>query len=104
MLARLCHSWSQGHWEEQTAGTCAVKSQTEATRKVRKLERERDDGKTRKPGQTWTVEQWLTCWLETIIAPPVITENAYIAYEVAAGVNLIPGIGAHKLDKLEPST
>ncbi|HEX4100244.1 MAG TPA: tyrosine-type recombinase/integrase [Pseudonocardiaceae bacterium] len=77
-------------------------SQTEVTKKVRKLERERDDGKTRKPGQTWTVEQWLTCWLETIIAPPVITENAYIAYEVAVRVHLNPGIGAHKLDKLEP--
>ncbi|MGH3686256.1 MAG: tyrosine-type recombinase/integrase [Pseudonocardiaceae bacterium] len=72
------------------------------TKKVRKLERERDDGKVRKPGQTWTVEQWLTCWLDTIITPPVITENAFIAYEVAARVHLIPGIGAHKLDKLEP--
>ncbi len=76
------------------------KSQGEVTTKVRKLERERDDGKVRKPGQTWTVEQWLTHWLETI-APPVITENAYIAYEVAVRVHLVPGIGAHKLDKLE---
>lgn len=55
----------------------------------------------RKPGQTWTVEQWLTHWLETV-APPVITENAYSAYEVAVRVHLIPGIGAHKLDRLEP--
>ncbi|MGH3755663.1 MAG: tyrosine-type recombinase/integrase [Pseudonocardiaceae bacterium] len=77
-------------------------SQSEVTKKVRKLERERDDGKVRKPGQTWTVEQWLIYWLDTIIAPPVITENAFIAYEVAARVHLIPGIGAHKLDKLEP--
>ncbi|MGH3914798.1 MAG: tyrosine-type recombinase/integrase [Pseudonocardiaceae bacterium] len=77
------------------------KNQNEVTTKVRRLERERDDGKVRKPGQTWTVEQWLTHWLE-MIAPPVITENAYIAYEVAARVHLIPGIGAHKLDKVEP--
>ncbi len=53
-------------------------------------------------GQTWTAEQWLNHWLENIIAPPAITENAFIAYEVAVRVHLIPGTGAHKLDKLEP--
>jgi integrase len=78
------------------------KTKAAVTTKVRGLERQRDDGKVRKPGQTWTVAQWLTYWLETIIAPPVITENSFIAYEVAARVHLIPGIGAHKLDKLEP--
>lgn len=36
------------------------------------------------------------------VAPPAITENAYVAYEVAVRVHLIPGIGAHRLDKLEP--
>ena len=78
------------------------KNRNEATKKVRKLERERDEGKVRKTGQTWTVEQWLTHWLDSIVAPPVITENAFIAYEVAARVHLIPGIGAHKIDKLAP--
>ena len=46
--------------------------------------------------------QWLHHWLENVVAPPVITENAFIAYEVAARVHLVPGIGAHKLNKLEP--
>lgn len=78
------------------------KTEDEVIRAVRKLERERDDGKVRKPGQVWTVTKWLNHWLENVIAPPVITENAYIAYEVAARIHLIPGIGAHKLDKLEP--
>jgi integrase len=72
------------------------------TKKVRKLERERDEGKVRKPGQTWTVEQWLCHWLHTIIAPPTIKENAWDAYENAVRVHLVPGIGAHRLDKLEP--
>jgi len=72
------------------------------TTKVRKLERQRDDGKTRKPGQIWTVEQWLNHWLYTIVAPPTITENAWDAYESAIRVHLVPGIGAHRLDKLEP--
>ena len=78
------------------------KTRAAVTKKVRDLERRRDEGNVRKPGQTWTVEQWLNHWLENIIAPPVITENAFIAYEVAVRVHLIPGIGAHKLDKLEP--
>lgn len=78
------------------------KDQAEVTRKVQDLEKARDDGKVRKAGENWTVEQWLRHWIETVIAPPVITENAFIAYEVAVRVHLIPGIGAHKLAKLEP--
>lgn len=78
------------------------KSEGDVIRAVRELERERDDGRVRKAGQVWTVTQWLHHWLENVVAPPVITENAFIAYEVAARVHLIPGIGAHKLDKLEP--
>jgi integrase len=77
------------------------KNEGDVIRAVRGLERERDDGKVRKAGQTWTVTQWLQHRLENVVAPPVITENAFIAYEVAARVHLIPGIGAHKLNKLE---
>jgi integrase len=78
------------------------KTKTAVTTKVRNLERQRDDGKVHKPGQTWTVEQWLNHWLRTIIAPPTIKENAWDAYENTVRVHLIPGIGAHRLDKLEP--
>lgn len=78
------------------------KTSAAVSKKVSDLERQRDEGKVRKPGQSWTVEQWLRHWLETIVAPPVITENAFIAYEVAARVHLIPGVGAHRLEKLEP--
>ena len=74
----------------------------EVTTKVKRLERERDEGKTRKAGQTWTVEQWLWHWLENVVASPAITENAYDAYENAVRVHLVPGVGGHKLDKLEP--
>lgn len=77
-------------------------SKTAVTTKVRKLERERDEGTVRKAGQTWTVEQWLRHWHETIVAPPVITENAHKAYEIAIRLHLIPNIGGHRLDKLEP--
>ena len=39
-----------------------VRGRTKAlvTDKVRKLERDRDDGRVRKAGASWTVEKWLT--------------------------------------------
>jgi len=40
--------------------------------------------------------------LSNIVAPPTITENAYEAYEVAARIHLIPGVGAHRIDRLQP--
>jgi integrase len=71
-------------------------------KKVHDLEEERDNGIVRKAGQNWTVEEWLNHWLNEIVAPPSITENAWSAYEIAVRLFLIPGIGAHRLKKLEP--
>jgi integrase len=78
------------------------KDQDEVTRKVQELERSRDEGRVRKAGQRWTVETWLKHWLENIVAPPAISVNAYSAYDVAVRVHLIPGVGGHRLDKLQP--
>lgn len=81
-----------------------VKSKKKSTvvNKVRELERQREEGKVRKAGQKWTVEQWLDHWLHNIVAPPAITENAWDAYANAVRVHLTPGIGAHRLEKLQP--
>lgn len=78
------------------------KDESVVRRKVHDLEEERDHGIVRKVGQNWTVEEWLNHWLNNIVAPPSITENAWSAYEVAVRLFLIPGIGAHRLKKLEP--
>ena len=88
------HGWvSVGIKDDGRPDRRHVRGRTKAdvTRKVNQLERERDEGMTRRAGQTWTVERWLNHWLEVIIAPPTITENAYEAYEVAVRVHLIPG-------------
>jgi integrase len=77
------------------------KTRTEVTKLVRELERQRDGGTVRKPGQAWTVKMWLTHWIENI-APISVTENTIAGYEVAVRVHLIPGLGAHRLIKLEP--
>jgi integrase len=77
------------------------KSEAIVTRKVRALERERDAGTVRKAGQSWTVATWLTHWLESIAAPNVRV-NTMDGYEVAVRVHLIPGLGAHRLERLQP--
>ncbi|WP_326561684.1 tyrosine-type recombinase/integrase [Micromonospora sp. NBC_01796] len=76
-------------------------TEAEVIRKVRALERERDSGTLRKTGQRWTVEKWLTHWVENIAAPSV-RENTLAGYRVAVRKHLIPGVGGHRIDRLEP--
>ncbi|MFG3051383.1 tyrosine-type recombinase/integrase [Kitasatospora sp. NPDC048239] len=76
-------------------------SEAEVIRKVRELEKQRDAGKVRKPGKPWTLKAWLLHWVEEI-AKPSVRDTTYSGYEVAVRVHLIPGVGAHRLDKLEP--
>lgn len=68
---------------------------------VRDLERQRDSGSVRVTGRVWTVAEWLTYWVENIAAPNV-RENTAAGYRVAVNTHLIPGVGKHRLDKLEP--
>lgn len=76
-------------------------TRADVTRKVRTLEKDRDAGAVRKAGRTWTVEQWLTHWLDNIAAP-FVRENTIAGYRVAVNVHLVPGLGKHRLDRLEP--
>lgn len=77
------------------------KVRADAVRAVRDLERQRDAGAVRNVGRVPTVGEWLTHWVETIAAPAV-RENTLSGYRVAVNVHLIPGVGAHRLDRLEP--
>ena len=77
------------------------KTEAECIKAVRALEKERDGGKVRKPGKRWTVAAWLDHWVENI-AEPVVSVNTIAGYRVAVRVHLTPGLGAHRLDKLEP--
>lgn len=47
------------------------KTETEVLQKTRALEKDRDAGRTKKPGRAWIVEKWLTHWLENIAAASV---------------------------------
>lgn len=77
------------------------KVRADVVRAVRDLERRRDGGSVRSAGRVWTVGEWLTYWVEEI-AGPAVRENTLSAYRVAVNVHLIPGVGAHRLDRLEP--
>lgn len=78
-----------------------AKSKGVVVQKVRDLERARDQGQVRRPGQRWTVAAWLDHWLENI-ARPNLRATSYSAYQVAVRRHLIPHIGKHRLDRLEP--
>jgi integrase len=80
-----------------------VKRATEAEviRAVRELERQRDAGGVQKPGRAWTVEKWLTHWVENVAANAV-RRTTMVGYRTSVYNHLIPGIGAHRIDKLQP--
>jgi integrase len=75
-------------------------SEADVIKAVRRLERERDSGNVRKPGPTWTVGTWLAHWYEQIAAPSVRYKTRTY-YHTAIDKYLSPGIGAHRLDRLE---
>ncbi|MEU1627348.1 site-specific integrase [Streptomyces sp. NPDC020096] len=77
------------------------KTKTDVAEAVKELERQRDAGKVRKPGKPWTVRAWLTHWIENV-APLAVNDNTMVGYGVAVRRHLIPGLGAHRLDRLKP--
>ncbi len=77
------------------------KTEAEARRAVRELERQRDNGTTPAAGVRWTVETWLEHWLENIAAPSV-RRSSYNAYRIAVRKHLIPNLGRQRLDRLQP--
>lgn len=73
----------------------------EVATKVAHLERERDAGTITTAGERLTVAQWLTYWLDNIAAAKV-TEGTMSGYRPLVRRHLIPGLGKHRLDRLQP--
>lgn len=78
-----------------------AKTKGEVVAKVRALEKLRDSGRVPQAGAKWTVAKWLEHWLESI-ARPSIRESSFNAYRTAVHKHLVPAIGAHRLDRLQP--
>jgi integrase len=49
----------------------------------------------------WTVEKWLVHWL-TNIAEPSVRRSTFDYYEGATRLYLVPMLGAHRIERLEP--
>ncbi|MGL5824942.1 MAG: tyrosine-type recombinase/integrase [Nocardioides sp.] len=77
------------------------KSKATVVTKVRALERKRDAGRVPRAGQAWTVGKWLDHWLYSI-AQPSLRHSSFEAYRIAVEKHLVPAIGKHRIDRLEP--
>jgi hypothetical protein len=66
------------------------KSKAKVVKGVKQLEKKRDEETIHRPGENWTVEKWLTYWLENIAGPFVRYETRR-GYQVAVNRHLIPG-------------
>ncbi|GAA4828854.1 site-specific integrase [Saccharopolyspora rosea] len=71
------------------------KTRAEVTQKVRELEKARDSGNITKPGEKWTVAEWVDHWLNNI-AIATTSDNGWDAYFYAAK-HIRKHVGAHKL-------
>ncbi|WP_283139821.1 tyrosine-type recombinase/integrase [Rhizohabitans arisaemae] len=78
------------------------KTETEVTAKVRELEKERDSGKTTKPGKVPTVREWMRTYLDEIAPLRVSQLTLDSTYRPKVERWIIPRLGAHRLDRLRP--
>ncbi len=79
------------------------KTEREVRAAVKELASQRDACKVRRASRdVWTVEKWLTHWIETIAVPPAIKASTHAGYEVDVRVHLIPGVGGHRIERLTP--
>lgn len=69
--------------------------------KVRALEVKRDAGMAGTAGKSVTVAAWLEHWLDTIAARKV-RPSTLTRYRQLAAHQLVPAVGHHRLDRLQP--
>ena len=74
---------------------------TEVQKKIDDLEKKRDAGYVPGKGKAPTVEQWITKYLNTI-AVQKLAPRSFDDYWSKARNWIIPGIGKHRIDQLQP--
>ena len=77
-------------------------NETEVTRKVQKLEAERDAKKPSKPGKVPTVAQWMRTYIDDIAPQRVSQGTIDSTYRPKVDNWIIPKLGRHRLDRLYP--
>lgn len=73
----------------------------EVVGKVRALETKRDAGTAEAAGRAPTVTVWLGHWLDSIAARRV-RPRTLESYRTVVRLHLVPGLGHHHLDRLQP--
>jgi len=78
------------------------RTEAEVTSKVRELEGKRDAGSAGKAGRPLTVADWMRTWLTTVAPRTVAQDTLDRTYEPKVRRWIIPQLGRHKLDRLQP--
>ncbi|WP_415957487.1 tyrosine-type recombinase/integrase [Streptomyces sp. 021-4] len=78
-----------------------AKSEPEIKRKVKALEQQRDQGRATKAGRVPTVARWMETYL-TDIASLKLKPRSLDDYWSKTRNDIVPGVGQHRLDKLQP--
>ncbi|AWL39815.1 MULTISPECIES: tyrosine-type recombinase/integrase [unclassified Streptomyces] len=78
-----------------------ARTEPEVRRRVKELEKIRDEGRVTKAGRKPTVEQWMTTYLETI-ASLKLKPRSLDDYWSKTRNDIIPGVGQHRIDKVAP--
>jgi integrase len=77
-------------------------TESEVTGKVRKLEVQRDAGKTSRPGRAPTLAKWMRYYLSDV-APQRVSQNTIdTTYRPKTERWIIPKLGRHHIDRLYP--
>jgi integrase len=77
-------------------------TETEVTGKVRKLEAQREAGKTSRPGHAPTLTKWMRYYLSDV-APQRVSQNTIdTTYRPKTERWIIPKLGRHHIDRLYP--
>lgn len=78
-----------------------ARTETEIKRKVKELERQRDQGRAPAAGRKPTVAAWMETYL-TDIASLKLKPRSLDDYWSKTRNDIIPGVGKHRIDKLQP--
>ena len=74
------------------------KTRTEAREKLTALQRELDRG-VRVPAESWTVERYLTHWLQSVVRPHKAPKT-HQGYELVVRRHILPALGRKRLTSL----
>lgn len=77
------------------------KTRSVVARKVRQLEKARDSGSNPQAGKSPTLGEWLDHWLPNIAARRV-RPRTLSSYQATVDLHIKPGVGHHRLDRLQP--